>query len=53
VGNKLCMMKPSMHIWHSSCSSIRTEKIIIMWLWIGHTLLTYSHLLRGDLAPFF
>jgi hypothetical protein len=27
VFNKLCMMKPSMHMWHSCCSSIRTRSL--------------------------
>jgi hypothetical protein len=36
VGNKLCMMKPFMHVWNSFYSSIRTEEVIIVQLWIGH-----------------
>jgi hypothetical protein len=48
----LWLVKPSVQTWRSSFIAIRKEEVILTRLWIGHTRLTYGHLLCGELSSF-
>jgi hypothetical protein len=50
MGNKLCLVKPSVQAWHSTFCAVRKEEVTLTRLHIGHMCLTHGHLLCGELA---
>ena len=48
IVNKLCYVKPVLGDWRSSCRRCRKDEVVLCCVSIGHTHLTYSHILRRD-----
>ena len=51
IGNKLLEIKPTIGEHQSVVRNIRTEKVVLAWLHLGNTGVTYSYLLLGEEQP--
>ena len=49
--NKLREIKPTLGEWYPGCRPVRREEVVLSRCRIGHTRLTHSYLLKGEVQP--